>query len=53
MKTMVFDIETVPDVASGRRILNLEGLPDAEVAKIQRSANFQKGVPAPARSRGR
>ena len=31
MKTMVFDIETVPDVASGRRILNLEGLPDAEV----------------------
>jgi predicted PolB exonuclease-like 3'-5' exonuclease len=32
MKTMVFDIETVPDVASGRRIFNLEGLADAEVA---------------------
>ncbi|MFZ1870320.1 MAG: 3'-5' exonuclease [Steroidobacteraceae bacterium] len=29
----MFDIETVPDVALGRRLHGLEGLPDAEVAK--------------------
>jgi predicted PolB exonuclease-like 3'-5' exonuclease len=29
----VFDIETVPDVALGRRLYGLEGLPDEEVAK--------------------
>jgi 3'-5' exonuclease len=31
--TLVFDIETVPDVALGRRLHGLEGLPDAAVAK--------------------
>jgi predicted PolB exonuclease-like 3'-5' exonuclease len=30
---LVFDIETVPDVELGRRLHNLEGLPDAEVMK--------------------
>jgi predicted PolB exonuclease-like 3'-5' exonuclease len=42
MKTMVFDIETVPDVESGRRILNLEGLPDAEVAKAMTFHRLQE-----------
>jgi 3'-5' exonuclease len=32
VNVLVFDIETVPDVASGRRLLNLAGLPDEEVA---------------------
>jgi 3'-5' exonuclease len=30
---LAFDIETVPDVAFGRRLYGLDGLPDAEVAK--------------------
>ncbi|MGH8296033.1 MAG: 3'-5' exonuclease, partial [Steroidobacteraceae bacterium] len=33
MNCLVFDIETVPDVALGRRLYGLEGLPDAQVAK--------------------
>ncbi|MBV6416193.1 MAG: hypothetical protein CMLOHMNK_00724 [Steroidobacteraceae bacterium] len=33
MNVLVFDIETVPDVALGRRALGLEGLPDGDVAK--------------------
>src|SRR5579875_701151 len=33
MNTLVFDIETVPDVALGRRVHGLGALPDAEVAK--------------------
>jgi len=33
MNTLVFDIETVPDVALGRRLYSLEGLSDAQVAK--------------------
>jgi 3'-5' exonuclease len=33
MNTLVFDIETVPDVALGRRLYNLSGLSDAQVAK--------------------
>ena len=33
MNTLVFDIETVPDVALGRRLHGLEGLADAQVAK--------------------
>jgi 3'-5' exonuclease len=32
MNYLVFDIETIPDVAFGRRLLGLEGLPDGEVA---------------------
>lgn len=33
MNVLVFDIETVPDVALGRRLYNLEGIADAEVAE--------------------
>ena len=33
MNTLVFDIETVPDVELGRRLYNLAGLTDAQVAK--------------------
>jgi hypothetical protein len=33
MNVLIFDIETVPDVALGRRLYNLDGLEDAEVAK--------------------
>jgi 3'-5' exonuclease len=33
VNTLVFDIETVPDVAFGRRLYGLHGLPDAQVAK--------------------
>jgi hypothetical protein len=33
MNTLVFDIETVPDVEFGRRLYGLEGLSDAQVAK--------------------
>jgi 3'-5' exonuclease len=33
MNTLVFDIETVPDVQLGRRLHGLEGLEDAQVAK--------------------
>jgi len=33
MNTLVFDIETVPDVAFGRRLYDLGDLPDGQVAK--------------------
>jgi len=33
MNIFVFDIETIPDVESGRRLHGLEGLSDADVAK--------------------
>jgi 3'-5' exonuclease len=33
VNTLVFDIETVPDVEFGRRLYHLEGLSDAQVAK--------------------
>ena len=33
MSTLVFDIETVPDVALGRRLHGLQGIDDADVAK--------------------
>jgi predicted PolB exonuclease-like 3'-5' exonuclease len=32
MNHLIFDIETIPDVDYGRRLLGLDGLPDAEVA---------------------
>ncbi len=34
MNIFVFDIETIPDVEGGRRLYNLEGLSDQEVANI-------------------
>jgi predicted PolB exonuclease-like 3'-5' exonuclease len=33
VNVLVFDIETVPDTALGRRLHDLDGLPDADVAK--------------------
>lgn len=33
MRTLVFDIETIPDVDLGRRLYNLDDLPDEEVGK--------------------
>jgi len=38
MNVFVFDIETVPDVAGARRLYDLHGLSDADVAKVM----FQK-----------
>ncbi len=37
MNTLVFDIETVPDVAFGRRLFGLEGLSDDEVGKAMQA----------------
>lgn len=34
MNLLVFDIETVPDVASGRRLYDLDGLDDHDVANV-------------------
>ncbi len=34
MNVLAFDIETAPDVASGRRLYGLEGLNDADVARV-------------------
>lgn len=34
MNVLVFDIETVPDVASGRRLYGLDGLDDHDVANV-------------------
>ena len=33
MNTLAFDIETVPDVELGRRLYDLDGLADADVAR--------------------
>ena len=43
MNRLVFDIETVPDVELGRRVLGLEGLSDEQVAKAMYSARRQQG----------
>ena len=34
MNVLVFDIETVPDIEAGRRLYELDGLSDADVAKV-------------------
>ncbi|RMD68988.1 MAG: 3'-5' exonuclease, partial [Gammaproteobacteria bacterium] len=34
MNVFAFDIETVPDVEAGRKLYNLQGLSDKEVAKV-------------------
>ena len=41
MNVLAFDIETVPDVESGRRLLRLDGLDDADVARIMRQRRHQ------------
>jgi predicted PolB exonuclease-like 3'-5' exonuclease len=49
MNILVFDIETVPDVELGRRLHNLHGLSDDEVAKamftLQRQRNGTEFLP--------
>ena len=40
--TMVFDIETVPDVESGRKIFDLQGLNDEDTAKAMAHMQVQK-----------
>jgi len=42
MNTLVFDIETVPDVDLGRALLGLEGLADAQVAKAMFTLRRQR-----------
>ena len=42
MNCLVFDIETVPDVALGRRLYGLEGLPDEQVAKAMFALRRQR-----------
>ena len=34
MSVLVFDIETIPDLDSGRRLFGLEGLSDKETAEV-------------------
>ena len=34
MNVLIFDIETIPDIVTGRRLYELEGLSDADVAKV-------------------
>ena len=49
MNTLVFDIETVPDVEFGRRLFGLEGLSDDEVGKAMQAraaAGFRQRFPA-------
>lgn len=41
MTTLVFDIETVPDVALGRRLYDLDGIADGEVAKAMAFQQLQ------------
>ena len=41
-RVLVFDIETIPDVAAGRRLLGLEGLSDQEVVRAMRTRRLQK-----------
>ena len=41
MNVLAFDIETVPDVDSGRRLLALDGLSDADVVRIMRQRQQQ------------
>lgn len=42
MNTLVFDIETIPDVVAGRELLELEGLDDADTAKAMMHLQNQK-----------
>lgn len=42
MNVLVFDIETIPDVDSGRRLYDLDGLSDKEVAEVMFSRRRQE-----------
>ena len=41
MNVLVFDIETIPDVDGGRRLLGIDGLSDADVARAMYSRRLQ------------
>ena len=41
VNVLAFDIETVPDVESGRRLLGLDGLDDADIVRIMRQRQQQ------------
>jgi hypothetical protein len=51
MNFLVFDIETIPDVDYGRRLLGLQNLPDADVASamfaLRRAKNGSEFLPLP------
>ena len=42
MNVLVFDIETVPDVAAGARLYDLQGLEDREVAEIMYTRRWRE-----------
>lgn len=42
MNVLVFDIETIPDVDAGRRLYDLEGLDDRDVANVMLSRRQQE-----------
>jgi len=52
MNTLVFDIETVPDIALGRRLHGLDGLDDAQVAKAMFALRGQRHTAAAGRGAG-
>jgi hypothetical protein len=39
---LVFDVETIPDIDSGKKIFNLEGLSDKNAAELMFSHRYQK-----------
>lgn len=45
MNVVAFDIETVPDVAGGRRLYGLDGIPDADVAKAMQQRTGRDFLP--------
>ncbi len=42
MNTLVFDIETIPDLDTGRRLFNLDGLPDRDTAEVMLNRRRQE-----------
>lgn len=42
MNLLVFDIETIPDIETGRRLYNLQGLDDADVVQVLYSQRRQE-----------
>ena len=42
MNILVFDIETIPDIDSGKRLYDLDGLSDKEVAEVMFSRRRQE-----------
>ena len=42
MKTLAFDIETVPDVALGRKLFGFEDISDSDVAKAMAFRQLQR-----------